>query len=254
MTRPLATAARVQRFADLEALSRAAAAEFVAISQAAVDTRGHCAIALSGGATPRRLLQLLAGPAGDALPWAHLDWWWGDERTVAPDHRDSNYRMAREALLAPRAVAASCVHRISGEHPDHDAAALTYEGELCHSLGEPPVLDLALLGLGSDGHTASLFPHSPALAADRRWVVANRVSSPLVGGSATRITMTAATLLAARKILVLVAGVDKAAALAAVLCGAPDPHQYPAQLIAGSLGEVRWLVDEAAASQLGGTT
>jgi 6-phosphogluconolactonase len=244
----------VRRFADLDALSRAAADELAAVARAAVAERGACHVALSGGSTPRRLFQLLAGRGADALPWRALVLWWSDERTVPPDHADSNYRMAREALIEPAAafgLTAAQVHRLAGEATDPAAAALAYERELVAALGDPPVLDLVLLGMGPDGHTASLFPASPALGEAARWVVANPVTSPLVHGTTTRLTFTAPAINAARRVWFLVAGADKAAALAQVLAGPRDPARYPSQLIAPSPGELTWFVDAAAAASLG---
>ncbi|HEX2690399.1 MAG TPA: 6-phosphogluconolactonase [Kofleriaceae bacterium] len=242
----------VRRFADLDALSRAAAEELMAIVRAAVVHRGTCSIALSGGSTPKRLFQLLAQAGRDALPWEHVDLWWGDERTVPPDHADSNYRMTHETLIDPLGLAASHVHRIAGELPDHDAAARAYERALVAALGSPPIFDLVMLGMGPDGHCASLFPGSPALGETARWVVANPVTSPLVHGSTTRITLTAPALNAARHIRFYVGGADKAATLAHVLEGERDPVRYPSQLIAPHDGELVWFVDTAAAAALRG--
>lgn len=241
----------VRRFADLDALSRAAADELAELARDAVAARGVCHIALSGGSTPRRLFQLLVGRGADALPWRQLALWWGDERPVPPDHPDSNYRMAREALLDPAAafgLTAAQVHRIAAELGP-DAAAAGYERELIGALGAPPRFDVVLLGMGPDGHTASLFPGSPGLGETARWVIANPVTSPLVHGSATRITLTAPAINAARHIRFLVAGADKAAALAQVIAGPRDPR-YPSQLVAPASGDLVWLVDDAAASAL----
>jgi 6-phosphogluconolactonase len=240
----------VRCFDDLDALSHAAVDELVAVVRHAVVDRGTCSIALSGGSTPERLFGLLAQRGRTAAPWEHVDLWWGDERTVPPDHADSNYRKARKALVDPLGLAASHVHRIAGELGDPEVAARAYERELVAALGSPPTFDLVLLGMGPDGHTASLFPGSPALDETTRWVVANPVTSPLVGGSATRITLTAPALNAARRIRFLVAGADKAAALAQVLEGERDPRRYPAQLIAPTSGDLVWFVDTAAATAL----
>jgi 6-phosphogluconolactonase len=241
----------LRRFDDLDALSRAAADEVIERARAAIAERGRCDIALSGGSTPQRLFRILAERGPGAAPWPRIELWWGDERTVPPDHPDSNYRMAREALIEPLGLAPARVHRIAGELADPSACAEAYQGALVAALGAPPVFDLVLLGMGPDGHTASLFPASPALAETRRWVVANPVTSPLVHGSATRITLTAPAINAARHVRFLVAGGDKARALAQVLEGPRDPARYPSQLI-GPAGDVAWLVDRAAASQLGG--
>jgi 6-phosphogluconolactonase len=239
--------AEVRRFADLDALSRAAAEDFGALVRDAVRARGVCHVALSGGSTPKRLFQLLAAQGRAALPWDQVELWWGDERTVPPTHPDSNYRMTQETLLEPLGL--TQVHRISGEHEPW-AAAAAYERKLVAALGAPPVLDLALQGMGPDGHTASLFPGTPALDDTTHWVVANPVDSPVAKGKTVRVTLTARAINAARHVRFLVAGADKAAPLAAVLEGARDPHRYPSQLVSGA--DVVWYVDAAAAAELGG--
>jgi 6-phosphogluconolactonase len=247
------TASQVRRFADLDALSRAAADELAAIARTCTAARGVCHVALSGGSTPRRLFQLLVQRGRDALPWHQLALWWGDERTVPPDHPDSNYRMAREALIDPAeafGLGPGQVHRITAELAVPAAAAADYERALVAALGAPPRFDLVLLGMGPDGHTASLFPASPALGETARWVVANPVTSPLVHGTATRITLTAPAINAARAVRFLVAGADKAAALSQVLAGPRDPARYPSQLVAPESGDLLWFVDDAAASTL----
>ena len=236
---------QVRRFADLDALSRAAAQDFVHLAKAAVAERGVCHVALSGGSTPKRLFQLLAAMGRDALPWDAIHLWWGDERTVPPDHADSNFGMTRDALIVPLML--THVHRIVGEI-DPAAGAAAYEAELVAALGSPPVLDLALQGMGPDGHTASLFPHSPALAEMARFVVANPVDSPLAKGKAVRITMTYPAINAARHVRFLAGGADKAATLVAVLQGPRDVETYPSQGVIGA--DVAWLVDEAAAARL----
>lgn len=237
--------AAIHRFADLDALSRAAADELAVIAREAITARGTCHVALSGGSTPKRLFQVLAARGREALPWDEIALWWGDERTVAPDHADSNYRMARETLIEPLRLAR--VHRIHAERDPAEAAA-AYEAELRAALGDPPGLDLVWLGMGPDGHTASLFPHSPALGEHARLVVANPVDSPLAKGPTTRVTLTARAIGLARHVRFLVAGEDKAATLAAVLAGPHLPAVYPSQLI--SSPDLAWLVDARAASRL----
>jgi 6-phosphogluconolactonase len=240
----------VRRFADPGVLAGAAADELIELARAAIAARGRCHVALSGGSTPKRMFELLAAMRG-ALAWEKVELWWGDERCVPPEHPDSNYGMARAALIAPLGLSVAQVHRMYGEL-DPGASARAYEDELRAAIGAPPVLDVVLLGMGSDGHTASLFPESVGVDEARRLVIANPVKSPLVpGGAATRITLTAPAINAARAVRFVVAGVDKAAALAAVLEGPRDPRRYPAQLIEAA--DLVWLVDEAAASQLGGT-
>jgi 6-phosphogluconolactonase len=244
----------VRQFDDLDALSDAAARELAMIARAAVVQRGTCSIALSGGSTPRRLFQRLVDAGPDALPWDRVELWWGDERTVPPEHADSNYGMARHALIEPLGLSASRVHRIAGELDDPQIAADSYVNAVVTALGAPPIFDLVLLGMGADGHTASLFPNSPGLDETTRWVIVNQVSSPLVNGTATRITLTAPAINAARHVRFLVAGADKADALAQVLEGPRDPARYPAQLIAPRDGDLVWFVDAAAAATLGGTS
>lgn len=236
--------ADLERFADAGALAHAAADELLALARACVAARTVCHIALSGGSTPRRLFERLRELP---MPWPAIELWFGDERTVPPDHADSNYRMANETLIAPLGL--TRVHRMRGEDPPA-AAAAAYEQELIASLGSPPVIDIALQGMGPDGHTASLFPGSPALADTTHWVVANPVDSPVTKGATTRITLTARAINAARHVRLLVTGAEKAAALAAVLEGPRDPQRFPAQLIEGA--DVVWYVDTAAAAQLKG--
>ncbi len=254
----MTTEHKVRRFDDLDALSRAAADDLVAIVQAAVAERGVASLALSGGSTPAKLFKLLAARGRDALPWDQIELWWGDERTVPPDHADSNYRMAKETLIEPLELDPAKVHRMEGER-DPAEAAEAYERALVHALGAPPVFDLVLLGMGPDGHTASLFPGTKALGdfsgrrepvADGRWVVANHVDSPVTKGETWRITLTAPAINAARHVRFLIGGADKAESLAHVLEGAREPRTYPSQLIAPPTGELVWLVDSAAAAKL----
>ncbi len=226
-------------FPDLEALSRHAAGELAALAASAT---GTLHVALSGGSTPKRLFAELVAMGKGALPWDRVELWWGDERCVPPDHPDSNYGMTKRALIDPLRLDPARVHRISGER-DPEAAAADYERALVAALGTPPVFDLVWLGMGPDGHTASLFPGSPALAEQRRFCVANHVDSPLTHGKATRITLTHPALNAARLVRFLVAGADKADTLARVAAGADLPCTRVT-------GDVSWLVDAAAAAKL----
>ena len=234
-------------------MCRDAADEFVRCVAAAVATRGRFSVALSGGSTPKRLYELLAErPFRDEIDWTRLEIFWGDERAVPPDHADSNYGMTRRALLSRVPLPEERVHRLRGEAPDLDAAAREYEAEIARVLdaspeGEPPRLDLVLLGLGPDAHTASLFPNTAALRESRRWVVANDVEKL----DTRRLTMTSLLLNRARRVLFLVAGRDKMEALAAVLEGEFDPERRPAQLIRPEAGELVWLADEAALAGFG---
>lgn len=243
---------RIDRLPDLETVSREGAEIFSRLAREAVAARGVFHVALSGGSTPKRMFQLLADQGRHALPWDHVQLWWGDERTVPPGHADSNYRMTREALIDPLGIPAANVHRIAGENPDPDAAARDYEREVIAALGPHPSFDLALQGMGPDGHTASIFPGSPACTETTRLVIANPVDSPVAKGKTVRITMTAPLLNAARQVVFLVAGADKADALAAVLEGPHDPLHYPSQLLSGAM--VTWFIDAAAAAKLRGTT
>ena len=240
-------------FAGLEALSAAAAGEFAELAGEAVVRRGRFAVALAGGSTPRRLYQLLGeAPYRDRVAWDRVEWFWGDERAVPPDHPDSNYGMASAALLGKLDLPPRRIHRIRAEEGDGEAAARAYQEEIARVFGvepegPPPAFDLVILGMGPDGHTASLFPGTAALGERRRWVVSHRV--PTLG--AERITLTLPVLNRAREIRFLVAGAEKAAPLRAVLEGPRDPERLPAQAIRPEAGRLIWLVDEAAARGLG---
>ena len=240
-------------FADKEALSEAAAQEFVRCAGEAVAARGRFTVALSGGSTPKRLYQLLAAePFRAQVEWGRVEIFWGDERCVPPDHPDSNYRMAHEAMLAHLPIPAEHIHRMEGERPDLDAAARDYQEVLARVFygkptgPEPPALDLVLLGMGPDGHTASLFPHTDALRETTRWVVANHVPQL----NTDRLTLTLPILKRAREVLFLVVGADKADRWAEALgpSFADAPH-LPAQLIRPALA-LKWFVDSAAAARL----
>lgn len=242
----------VVRLADAEAVSRAAAEEVVRCARSAIAARGRFTIALSGGSTPRRLYQLLTeAPFGAQVDWERIEVFWGDERAVPPEHPDSNFGMAHAALLARVRVAPERVHRMAAEREDRDAAARAYEAEIARTFGvfpeaEPPAFDCILLGMGADGHTASLFPHTKAVRERRRWVVRNAVATL----GAERLTLTAPILNRSATVLFLVAGADKAATLRQVLEGPTDPERLPAQLIRPLAGRLLWLVDTAAAACL----
>ena len=242
----------VIRVADAEAISRAAAAEVVECARKAVAARGRFTIVLSGGSTPRRLYELLAEPPlRNQIEWERVEVFWGDERAVAPDHPDSNFGMARAALLVRVPIPPEQVFRMAAEREDRDAAAREYEADIARSFGvpldgEPPSFDLILLGMGPDGHTASLFPHTEAPRETRRWVVCNYVPK----FKADRLTLTPPIINRSRLILFLVAGPDKAPALQAVLEGPSGPMEFPAQLICPATGRLVWMVDQAAASRL----
>lgn len=242
----------VRQLVDLEDLSRAAADEFCRIAGEAFAARGRCTVVLSGGSTPRRLYELLAGAYRTRLDPELIEWFWGDERAVAPDDQASNFGMARGALLEPLAIARAHVHRIEAERDDLRAVAHDYEDEIARVFGvprdgPPPAFDLVLLGMGADGHTASIFPDSDAVGEVERWVVAQRAHS----FGADRVTMTPRIFNAANHVLFLVAGSDKAHALEQVLEGPRDPRRLPSQAIQPTSGTVTWFVDRAAAANLG---
>jgi 6-phosphogluconolactonase len=230
---------------------RTAAERVICAASAALTARGRFDWALSGGSTPAALYRLLASPGyAERVDWPRVHFFWSDERCVPPDHAESNFRMAREALLDAVAAPPNHIHRLEGELPP-SAAAQRYEAELANCFDvEPgsdvPAFDLVLLGLGADGHTASLFPGSPALAETRRWVVANEVATL----GATRLTFTLPLLNAARAALFLVAGADKAERLEQIVRKRAEPP-WPAQRVRPHGADPDWLVDAEAGSRLG---
>ena len=245
--------AAVRIFEASEALAQAAAEECVRLALEAVEARGRFSIALAGGSTPKRLYTLLASgqyPPSTRFPWERTHFFWGDERHVPPDHADSNYRMAFETMLSKVPVVPSQVHRIKSENLDAAKAAQTYEEDLLQYFrltpGTWPQFDLVLLGLGPDGHTASLFPETEVL--DEMARLAAAVWVPKF--QSWRITLTAPLLNHAAHVLFLVSGKDKAEALRAVLQGDFEPHRFPAQLIRPAQGSQQWLVDRDAAALL----
>jgi 6-phosphogluconolactonase len=231
-------------------LFEAAAEEVLRAAKEAVEQRGRFTIALPGGSTPKSLFNLLATNARTVMPWDRTFFFWGDERHVPPTDPDSNYRMAEESMLSKIPVAAGNVFRIPAENPDAAAAAEAYEQTLRKFFqpepGQVPVFDLILLGMGPDGHTASLFPGSVGLHEKTRLVIANWVDKL----KASRLTLTLPVLNAARCVAFLVSGTDKAAMLKTVLEENVPPEQYPSRLIRPSNGKLIWLVDRAAASDL----
>jgi 6-phosphogluconolactonase len=239
-------------FETPEEVALAAAERFVGHARESISDQGLFSVALSGGNTPRRMYELLATePFKARVGWSRVHIFFGDERTVPPDHPDSNYRLAREALISHVAIPPNNVHPINGVG-DAVINARLYESELklFFSGAEWPRFDLVLLGLGKDGHTASLFPGTTALSEKRAWVVANWIED----FRAYRITLTAPAINAAVNVEFLVTGADKAPALAAVLDGPRDPERLPAQLIKPESGSLRWLLDAEAASKLSSTS
>ncbi len=248
----------VEVFPSADELAVAAADRFVAAAAAAIDATETFSVALSGGSTPRALFALLASETyAPRVEWSRVHFFWGDERCVPPDDEASNYRMARETLLDHVPVRAANVHRIRGEDAP-PAAAEQYERDLREAFATPTGaprtgagsrFDLVLLGLGANGHTASLFPHLQAVREQTRWVMAENVEILQMW----RITLTPAILNAAAEILFLVSGRDKAPVLRRVLYGARDMDELPAQVIAPEDGRLHWMVDAAAASDLPAT-
>lgn len=231
-------------FQNPQALARAAAYHFVQVHQKAVAKSNGFAVALSGGTTPRLLYELLADPREpfrDQIAWKKSYFLFTDERHVPPDHPESNYRMAHEALFSR--VPKTQIARMAGEKPA-EQAAVEYEEVLADLFeADVPDLDLVLLGLGEDGHTASLFPHSPALQEQERLVVAPWVEKL----NAHRITMTLPILNNAASTVFLVTGASKAEIVGKIINADKNPDLYPAQAICPTNGAVSWFVDEAAA-------
>ena len=249
MSTPARDRRQIERQADSSAVAQAAAELFVARARLA-QAEGHdFRVALSGGSTPRRFHALLAAsPLREQVDWSRVQFFWGDERCVPPDHPDSNYRMACETLLDAVPVSPAQIHRMRGEE-DPAQAARSYEAEVRSvfggTAGDIPRFDLIYTGMGPDGHTLSLFPHTAALSVSDRLVTENVVPQL----NTTRITFTTTLANNAALVAFVIAGADKADALAEVLEGAYNPQQYPSQLIAPA-GELRFIVDEAAAARL----
>ena len=237
----------IQSFPTPERLADAVAQHIVARAAAAIAATGRFTLALSGGSTPRAAYSRLA--TGDSRltteAWQRTHVVWGDERCVPPDDPRSNYRMAKEALLDQMPIPAHQIHRIRGED-DPEKAAGEYERELRVLLGSEGSLDLVLLGMGEDGHTASLFPGQAAVHETARWVVA--VPSP--DATMWRVTLTPAVLNTARNVTFVVSGANKAARLQQVLRGPFTPDLLPAQAIRPIQGRLTWMVDQAAAGRL----
>lgn len=236
--------------ANADELAVEAARRFDIAARAAVRDRGVFHVALAGGSTPRRLYERLAGDADwSALPWARSQVYFGDERCVPPNHDDSNFRMAHEALLSRVPVPAESVHRMEGERPDPVEAAARYEAQvrstIPHAPGDVPRLDLVLLGLGADGHTASLFPGTTALDEGSGLVAATWVEDL----HAHRLTMTFSLLNAARAVVFMVAGGDKTGALQRVLDPPAGLPLAPAARVRPHTGTLTWLLDAAAAGR-----
>ncbi len=228
-------------------VARQAAEEFVRAAAASVQERGAFSVALAGGSTPLGMYKLLAeAPYRSQVEWVRVLLFWSDERCVPPDDPESNYGAAATALVSGLGLPEANVHRMYGEL-DPQEAALAYEQEVRHAIGgEPPRFDLILLGMGDDGHTASLFPGTDALGETGRIVVANHVPKL----DAWRLSFTSTLINAAHRVLFLVTGEGKADALREVLEGEPNPDTYPSQLVRPTDGRLLFLLDEQAARSL----
>jgi 6-phosphogluconolactonase len=242
--------AEVAVYHDLEALAEAAAERFVALAAEAIAQRGRFSVGLAGGSTPRGLYSRLASPdEAMRVEWEMVHIFFGDERCVPPDDADSNYRMARETLLNRVPIPRHCVHRLRGEI-DPQAAAEEYEATLRQFFAAKgsgagsgkPRFDLILLGMGENGHTASLFPGSAAVHEKLRWVVA---VSP-EGEKHRRLSLTPVVINAAANVVFLVSGEAKRETLHQVLKGPYRPEELPAQIVSPADGKLLWMVDEAA--------
>lgn len=245
-----AAAPHVEVLPDPSALAAEAATRFAMLAQEVVAEGRRFAVALSGGSTPRAAYALLASPPlRDQVPWPRVHLFWGDERCVPPHDPQSNYRMAREVLLDHIPIPAGNVHRVLAEHGPVEAAE-AYERELRRFFHSPapqiPSFDLVLLGLGADGHTASLFPGTAALDEEERLAVANYVPQQ----NAWRVTLTFPVLNAAGHVIFLVAGAGKAARVRDVLAATSPANRLPAQRIRPTSGILTWMIDRAAAAQL----
>jgi 6-phosphogluconolactonase len=238
-------------YADADVLAQAAAAEVMRLAQRSIVERGLFTLSLAGGSTPKKLYNLLAHDAAYRdFPWEKTHLFFGDERHVPPHDAESNYLMVKTSLLSTGLVPEKNVHRIRAELPDANQAAADYEVEL-HSffhaglrLGGAPQFDLVLLGMGPDGHTASLFPGSKGLEEKTRWVIAN----PVEKFKTDRITFTYPVLNAARVVLLLVAGADKAPMLRQVF--GDTRGTYPVERVEPRDGVKVWMLDQAAAAEL----
>jgi 6-phosphogluconolactonase len=251
MPRKIQVEYRVYDGAD--ALSRAAAEHFLETALAAVAARGKARIAISGGNTPKTTFELLANPAErylKAMPWEKIELYWVDERCVPPDHPDSNYRMTREALLSKVPLKPEQVFRIEGEL-EPDAAAARYETEIRAQFrlegAEVPRFDVLALGMGNDGHTASLFPHTAGLHELTRIAIANHVPQQK---ETWRVTLTWPVIVEAADIFFLIEGKAKTDPLHRVLEGPYDPETLPSQLIQPKSGRLLFLLDKDTAALL----
>lgn len=237
----------IKTFQTSEELAYSAATHFATLAEDAIDDHGKFSVALAGGSTPTETYQTLATiEFAQQVDWERVHVFWGDERPVPPTHPDSNYKRPYEILLNPLAVREENIHRIQGEN-EPAQAALNYEKSIRHHFGgDSPRFDLILLGMGADGHTASLFPGTQALHEDSRWVIAHHIDKL----NSERITFTPKLINAAANVTFLVTGEHKAERLRHVLSGRYQPDHWPAQIIRPTNGKLYWFVDSHAAKFL----
>jgi 6-phosphogluconolactonase len=242
----------IRIFPDAAAIAKRAADELLKSATAAVQQKSRFTIVLAGGSTPKVLYSLLVSdPTIKAqVPWDKMDVFFGDERHVGPEHSESNFRMANDFMISKSPLKPNQVHRIKGEYEDAKKAASEYE-QLIRSHfkladGEFPRFDVILLGMGNEGHTASLFPGTKALHADNRIVVQNWVGKLYTD----RITLTARAINNAATVIFMITGSDKALALKGVLEGPVEPEQLPSQMIQPQNGQLLWLTDTTAGAML----
>ena len=237
---------------NIDAIAKRAAQDFLQSATQAVSEKGSFTVALSGGSTPKALYSLLATDAAlrSQLPWDKMYMYFGDERSVGPDHADSNFRMATETMLSKVPIKPEQVFRIKGEYKDTEKAAQEYEQVLRTSFkiadGQFPRFDLVFLGIGNEGHTASLFPGTKALHETKRLAARNWVGKLYTN----RITLTAPVINSAARVVFMATGADKTLALKGILEGPHEPDQLPAQLIQPPNGKLVWLVDTVAGGML----
>ncbi len=241
----------IKKFLNITELNDFAAAKFIEIGNSAIESNGRFAVALAGGSTPKALYRLLATKEfSSRIDWEKVFFFFGDERNVAPDDEQSNFRMANENLLQPLQIPAANIFRWQPELGDAEKTADKYQAAIVHFFdlanGELPRLDLILLGMGDDGHTASLFPFSSALNETDKIAAAN----PIEKLNTTRLTLTFPAINNAANVIFLVGGAAKAGALKEVLEGAPQPEKFPSQNVKPTNGELFWLVDAPAAQFL----
>jgi len=236
-------------YPDIHTLSQHAAEYVVRIANESIALHGHFTIALTGGTTPRAPYSLLGSePFRRQIDWRLVHIFWGDERCVPHNSPESNSYLAQEVLLNKISISESQIHRMPADQPDREAASQAYTVEMQHTFGTNgiPSFDLIHLGMGPEGHTASLFPHQASLHEKRRLVMPVSVPKP----PPDRLTFTPPLLNAARNVLFLVTGSDKADALQAVLEGEYQPEEYPAQIVRPTNGEVLWMLDKDATKNL----